>query len=463
MGTTTDSTMDLDRSQAWWATVLHQANWKAPGPDGIPAYWLKAFPTTTEAVMIECWKVADGESECPGWLIHGRTVMIPKEGCTGELEQFRPITCLNTTYKLLTGAASRVLMHHADRFQLLPEEQKAMRKGRRGCLDALAIDLAVSKERKDKEKDMLVAWLDFRKAYDLVPHRVILETVKSCKAPRWIQSLLRTVMPEWKTTIIAWSEVDNRVTIPIHFSRGLFQGDALSPLLFCLCAAPLSLALRETRGVGSEFQAARLTHLMFMDDLKVYSESALELQESVRKVEEITVALGMELGLRKCATVHMSKQGRGDLTLNSGAEILELDDQSSYRYLGIQQLIRTVMAKTREEITAKYLERTRLVWRSNLDAGSKARAHNMWAVSLLRYFLHAAVGNRSVMRGLDRKTRAVLREFGAHEAVASVERLYLHRNEYGRGLNNLLHEWESAMISKITYFTKLRSHDQGGT
>ena len=192
-----------------------------------------------------------------------------------------------------------------------------------------------------------------------------------------------------------------------------------------------------------------------MDDLKVYSESALELQESVRKVEEITVALGMELGLRKCATVHMSKgrlQGRGDLTLNSCAEILELDDQSSYRYLGIQQLFRTVMAKTREEITAKYLERTRLVWRNNLDAGSKARAHNMWAVSLLRYFLHAAVGNRSVMRGLDRKTRAVLREFGAHEAAASVERFYLHRNEHGRGLNNLLHEWESAMISKITYW-----------
>ena len=38
MGTTTDSTMDLDRSQAWWATVLHQANWRGPGPDGINAY-----------------------------------------------------------------------------------------------------------------------------------------------------------------------------------------------------------------------------------------------------------------------------------------------------------------------------------------------------------------------------------------------------------------------------------------
>ena len=51
-------------------------------------------------------------------------------------------------------------------------------------------------------------------------------------------------------------------------------------------------------------------------------------------------------------------------------------------------------------------------------------------------------------------TRAVLREFGAHEAAALVERLYIHRNDHGRGLDNLLHEWESAMISKITYWNQ---------
>ena len=73
---------------------------------------------------------------------------------------------------------------------------------------------------------------------------------------------------------MAWSKGEGKVSIPINFHRGLFQGDALSPLLFCLCTAPLSLVLRETRGVRSEFQRAALTHLMFMDDLKVYSESA---------------------------------------------------------------------------------------------------------------------------------------------------------------------------------------------
>ena len=286
--------------------------------------------------MEECWRITDGDMERPEWLVHGQTVMIPKEGCEGRPDQFRPITCLNTTYKTLTGAASRVLMHHATRFDLVPEEQKALRKGRRGCLDALAIDHAVSKERKDKGRDMSVAWPDFRKAYDLVPHRVIHETVKSCRAPAWIQNLLTKVMPIWKTTVVVWCQGNTTKSIHIQFHRGLFQGDALFTLLLCLCAAPLSLALRTTKGVRSEFQGKRLTHLMFMDDLKVYSEATPELQLAVQLVEDVSKALGMELGTRKCAVIHMSKgrlQERGDLTLASRTTILELsDDYSSYRY-----------------------------------------------------------------------------------------------------------------------------------
>ena len=62
---------------------------------------------------------------------------------------------------------------------------------------------------------------------------------------------------------------------------------------------------------------------------------------SVQRVEE-SKALGMELGLRKCVVANMSRgrlQKRGDLVLETGDTILELDDESSYRYLGIQQLI----------------------------------------------------------------------------------------------------------------------------
>ena len=91
----------------------------------------------------QLWKVMDGESELPQWVVRGKTVLLPKEWCTGRPDPYRPITCLNTTL-------AEVLMTHVKAKNLLPEEQKALSRGRRGCLDALTIDAAIARERPRK-------------------------------------------------------------------------------------------------------------------------------------------------------------------------------------------------------------------------------------------------------------------------------------------------------------------------
>ena len=66
-----------------------------------------------------------------------------------------------------------------------------------------------------------------------------------------------------------------------HFNRGLFQGDSLSPLLFCLCVAPLPHYLRQEVGFQSQWQTWAVTHLMFMDDLKLYEKSEEEMNATL--------------------------------------------------------------------------------------------------------------------------------------------------------------------------------------
>ena len=63
----------------------------------------------------------------PTWLMKGRTVLIPKEGCQGRTEQYQPITCLNTEYKLFTAVMMEVLYKHvmAYRTSLPSREQSA--------------------------------------------------------------------------------------------------------------------------------------------------------------------------------------------------------------------------------------------------------------------------------------------------------------------------------------------------
>ncbi len=57
-------------------------------------------------------------------------------------------------------------------------------------------------------------------------------------------------------------------SVDIQYRRGLFQGDSLSPLLFCLSTAPLSWALSQRQGVCSKMLDR---HTIFVDDLKVYA------------------------------------------------------------------------------------------------------------------------------------------------------------------------------------------------
>ena len=70
----------------------------------------------------------------PDWVVRGRTVMIHKDGFSRLADQYRPITCLNTMYKLTTATLVGILMEQDYKCGGLPMEQKALRKGASGCL-----------------------------------------------------------------------------------------------------------------------------------------------------------------------------------------------------------------------------------------------------------------------------------------------------------------------------------------
>ena len=54
--------------------------------------------------------------------------------------------------------------------KILPEEQKGSKRENRGTKDQLLIDKAVLKDCKKRHTNLSMAWIDYRKAYDLVPH-----------------------------------------------------------------------------------------------------------------------------------------------------------------------------------------------------------------------------------------------------------------------------------------------------
>jgi len=146
------------------------ANWKAPGPDGVHGFWFKRFSSLHAQLAIklnECLAASD----VPDGMTKGRTFLIKKDVTIGNIaSNYRPITCLPLMWKILTGVIAEEVYKSLEEREILPEEQKGYRKGSRGTNDLIYIDKQILREVISKRKNIAMGWIDYRKAFDMVPH-----------------------------------------------------------------------------------------------------------------------------------------------------------------------------------------------------------------------------------------------------------------------------------------------------
>ena len=117
--------------------------------------------------------------------------MFQKDKRKGNVaSNYRPITCLLLMWKLLTGVIADQMYEHLDREKLLPEGQKGRRKDSRWTNDLLYIDGAVIKEFNSISKNIAMAWIDYQKAFDMLPHSWITECLDLFEVAESIKSLL---------------------------------------------------------------------------------------------------------------------------------------------------------------------------------------------------------------------------------------------------------------------------------
>ena len=251
------------------------SNWKAPGRDQVRGFWFKKF-LSLHLALTDALKECVLMGEVPGWMVEGRTVLIQKDPAKGRsASNYRPIACLPIMWKLLTGIFADKIYDHLHTNSLLPDEQKGCRKQSRGTKDQLLIDREVLKEARKKQRCLSMAWIDYKKAYDMVPHSWILETLRLTGVAENIRDFLERTMANWKTVLTSSGEELGEVGI----RRGIFQGDTLSPLLFVVAMIPLSLLLnKKTMGYKFGKEGKKINHLLFMDDLKLYGGNREEVE-----------------------------------------------------------------------------------------------------------------------------------------------------------------------------------------
>ena len=149
-----------------------------------------------------------------------------------------------------------------------------------------------------------MAWLDYQKAFDSVPHEWLLIALKLAKVPPLVISAIETLMQKWSTNVHLTSHEGDIQSNTIHYLRGIFQGDSLSVLLFILSVNPLSFLLKKLKGyqIGPFGKHDTTTnHLFFVDDLKLIAVNLNLLKEQLDLVTQFSSNTGMVFGESKCA------------------------------------------------------------------------------------------------------------------------------------------------------------------
>ena len=279
-----------------------------------------------------------GEDDMPEWITHGRTLLCQKDPRKGNTaDNYRPIKCLPLMWKLLTGVIAEEMYNYLEREKILPEEQKGYKRGSRGTKDQLLIDKTVLKDCRKRHTNLSMAWIDYRKPYDLVPHGWVNECMEMFGIAENLRTFLQKSMQQWRLSLTA----NGKDLGEVNVKRGIFQRDGLSPLLFVLSMVPLSLILKKVNACYKWGKKEyKLNHLLFMDDLKLYAKSEEQTSTLVRTVYVFSTDIGMEFGIKKCCILAMK---RGKIVKREGiklpdGEVMKQVGQEGYTYLSVIEL-----------------------------------------------------------------------------------------------------------------------------
>ena len=253
-----------------------------------------------QETLTDIFNKVQAEGGFPDAWAMGVVTPVPKpKGNPLCMDDHRPIVVGPALGKLFSIVLMRRLDTWAEDAQLRATTQFGFRQSQ-GTDEGSFLLKHVIDSYRTLQKPVYAAFVDLRKAYDSIDRELLWKVLRSLGVQDWYLDTLRAMYSDVRLRVRLGGQQGD--TFPS--TRGVKQGDPLSPLLFGLFIDRLESFL-EARAptLGVNITGRLLRAILYADDIVLLADSAQELQALLDVLEEFCRAAGMRPNPKKCEVV----------------------------------------------------------------------------------------------------------------------------------------------------------------
>lgn len=263
---------------------------KSCGPDNCHPFFLKECAEEIYLPLANIFGKSVSSGVVPNDWRQANITCIFKKGSKSEPGNYRPVSLTSVICKMLEKNVREGIIEHLSKHSLLSDRQFGFRKNRSTILQLLTV-LEDWTDALDNNLQVDTVYLDFKKAFDSVPHKRLLQKLEAYGIRGELLTWLRNFLDQRK----------QRVMINGNYSKwtdvisGIPQGSILGPILFIVFINDLPGV------VGSVCQ-------LFADDCKMYKNITAEadqreLQEDIMRLCQWSKDWLLNFNIQKCKVV----------------------------------------------------------------------------------------------------------------------------------------------------------------
>ncbi|XP_037505957.1 uncharacterized protein LOC119382330 [Rhipicephalus sanguineus] len=257
----------------------------ARGFDGIPAGLVKRLGAGARAQLADFFSEILAGGPIPSDWLRGKVILLPKRGGDpGLLRDYRPLTITSVVYRVFAQVLKVWMTTWAEEGGHLTELQNGFRRDRRLEDNLFVLTQCIEVARKE-ERGLIGCFLDVSKAYDSVPHELLLQHLEALGMP-----------PTW-TGLLGRLYRDSSVVATLN---GVYSKRKILASGVGFVVERISDGLKEQQ---------TLPGLVFADDIVLLAGNSGDLQTLVTSCAEAMAPLGLQFNTKKSAAVNFSGPG----------------------------------------------------------------------------------------------------------------------------------------------------------